>query len=127
MTAPIAVRDIAAAAGLLLVLGTAVSVVGTVIVPRKSGSRLTRLVASAVNGIFGLIARPVASYQSPRPLTPSRLSGPARVGGQRSRCPRYAPCPAYRFPSASCLAGRRGHPVVQGRSFSGLRTAQMRL
>ena len=63
MTAPSAVRDIAAAAGLLLVLGTAVSVVGTVIVPRKSGSRLTRLVASAVNGIFGLIARPVASYQ----------------------------------------------------------------
>ena len=63
MTAPIAVRDIAAAAGLLIVLGTAVSVVGTVIVPRKSGSRLTRLVASAVNGIFGLIARPVASYQ----------------------------------------------------------------
>jgi len=45
MTAPSAVRDIAAAAGLLLVLGTAVSVVGTVIVPRKSGSRLTRLVA----------------------------------------------------------------------------------
>ena len=45
MTAPIAVRDIAAAAGMLLVLSTAVSVVGTVIVPRKSGSRLTRLVA----------------------------------------------------------------------------------
>jgi predicted permease len=63
MTAPIAVRDIAAAAGLLLVLSTAVSVVGTVIVPRKSGSRLTRLVAGAVNGIFGLMVRPVASYQ----------------------------------------------------------------
>jgi hypothetical protein len=63
MTAPIAVRDIAAAAGALLVLSTVVSVVGTVIVPRKSGSRLTRLVASAVNGIFALIVRPVASYQ----------------------------------------------------------------
>jgi hypothetical protein len=63
MTAPIAVCYIAAAAGMLLVLGTVVSVVGTVIVPRKSGSRLTRLVASAVNGIFGLIVRPVASYQ----------------------------------------------------------------
>ena len=63
MTAPIAVRDVAAAAGMLLVLSTVVSVVGTVIVPRKSGSRLTRLVASAVNGIFGLIVRPVASYQ----------------------------------------------------------------
>lgn len=61
--APIAVRDVAAVAGMLLVLSTAVSVVGTVIVPRKSGSRLTRLVASAVNGTFGLVVRPVASYQ----------------------------------------------------------------
>ena len=51
MTAPIAVRDVAAAAGALLVLSTVVSVVGTVIVPRKSGSRLTRLVASAVKRI----------------------------------------------------------------------------
>jgi hypothetical protein len=59
MTAPIAVRDVAAAAGALLVLGTAVSVVGTVIVPRKSGSRLTRLVARAANAIFGLIGWPV--------------------------------------------------------------------
>src|SRR5215472_17240666 len=42
MTAPIALRDVAAAAGMLLVLGTVVSVVGTVIVPRKSGTRLTR-------------------------------------------------------------------------------------
>jgi hypothetical protein len=49
MTAPIAVCDVAAAAGALLVPGTVVSVVGTVIVPRKSGSRLTRLVASATN------------------------------------------------------------------------------
>jgi hypothetical protein len=63
MATPIAVRDVAAAVGLLLVLGTAVSVVGTVIVPRKSGSRLTRLVASTVNGVFRLIVRPVASYR----------------------------------------------------------------
>src|ERR1700756_2850217 len=58
MVAPSAVRDVVAAAGALLVLGTVVSVVGTVIVPRKSGSRLTRLVASAVNRIFGLIVWP---------------------------------------------------------------------
>jgi predicted permease len=45
------------------VLSTVVSVVGTVIVPRKSGSRLTRLVASAVKRIFGLIVWPVASYR----------------------------------------------------------------
>ena len=55
MTAPIAVRDVAAVAGALLVLSTVVSVVGTVIVPRKSGSRLTRLVAGAVKRIFGLL------------------------------------------------------------------------
>ncbi|HEY9240788.1 MAG TPA: hypothetical protein VIP48_02310 [Streptosporangiaceae bacterium] len=63
MVAPSAVRDIAAAAGALLVLGTVASVVGTVIVPRKSGSRLTRLVASAVNGIFRLIVWPVRNYR----------------------------------------------------------------
>jgi len=63
MTAPIAVRDVAAAAGALLVLSTVASVVGTVIVPRKSGSRLTRLVASAVDGIFRLIVWPVRSYR----------------------------------------------------------------
>ena len=63
MATPIAVRDVAAAVGLLLVLATAASVVGTVIVPRKSGSRLTRLVASAVHAIFRLIVRPVASYR----------------------------------------------------------------
>ena len=63
MTAPIALRDVVAAAGALLVLGTAVSVIATVIVPRKSRSRLTRLVASVVNGIFSLITWPVASYR----------------------------------------------------------------
>ena len=63
MTVPITARDVAAAAGALLVLSTAVSVVGTVIVPRKSGSRLTRLVAGAVDGIFRLIVWPVRSYR----------------------------------------------------------------
>jgi len=63
MTAPMAARDVAAVAGALLVLSTVASVVGTVIVPRKSGSRLTRLVAGAVNWIFGLIVRPVPTYR----------------------------------------------------------------
>jgi hypothetical protein len=60
---PIPVRDVAAAAGAVLVLSAVASVVGTVIVPRRTGSRLTRLVASAVNGLFRLITRPVASYR----------------------------------------------------------------
>src|SRR5215831_16787828 len=63
MTVPIAARDVAAVAGALLVLSTVGSVVGTVIVPRKSGSRLTRVVASGVNAIFGVIVRPVPSYR----------------------------------------------------------------
>ena len=63
MTAPIAARDVAAAAGALLVLGTVVTVVGTVIVPRKSRSRLTRFVAGVVDAIFRLITWPVASYR----------------------------------------------------------------
>ena len=63
MIVPIAVRDVAAAAGALIVLSAVASVVGTVIVPRKTGSRLTRLVARAVDGLFRLITRPVASYR----------------------------------------------------------------
>jgi hypothetical protein len=63
MIVPIAARDVAAAVGAVLVLSAAASVVGTVIVPRKTGSRLTRLVAIAVDGVFRLIARPVASYR----------------------------------------------------------------
>src|SRR5580693_2534894 len=63
MTVPIAARDIAAAAGAVLVLGAVVSVVGTVIVPRNTGSRLTRMVTRVVNGLFGLICRPVSAYR----------------------------------------------------------------
>ena len=63
MTVPIAARDIAAAAGAVLVLGAVVSVVGTVIVPRNTGSRLTRLVTRVVNALFRLICRPVSTYR----------------------------------------------------------------
>jgi hypothetical protein len=60
---PIAARDVAAAAGAVLVLSAVASVIGTVIVPRKTGSRLTRLVASAVDGVFRLITHPIPSYR----------------------------------------------------------------
>ena len=63
MTVPLAARDIAAVAGAALVLGAVVSVVGTVIVPRNTGSRLTRLVTRVVNGLFRLICRPVPAYR----------------------------------------------------------------
>jgi hypothetical protein len=60
---PIAARDVAAVGGAVLVLSAAASVVGTVIVPRKTGSRLTRLVSSVTTGVFRLIASPVAGYR----------------------------------------------------------------
>jgi hypothetical protein len=63
MTIPIAARDVAAAVGALLVLTAAVSVVGTLIVPRSVASRLTRWVDVIVNGAFILITRPIASYR----------------------------------------------------------------
>jgi hypothetical protein len=58
----------------VLVLSAVASVVGTVIVPRKTGSRLTRLVASAVNGLFQLITRPVASYRRRDRITASQAA-----------------------------------------------------
>jgi hypothetical protein len=63
LIAPIAVRDGAAVAGALLVLTAAVSVIGTVIIPRKTGSHLTRLVDRVVAGVFRLITRPVRKYE----------------------------------------------------------------
>ena len=63
MTVSLAARDIAAAAGAILILGAVVSVVGTVIVPRNTGGRLTRLVTRVVNGLFRVICRPVAAYR----------------------------------------------------------------
>lgn len=61
--APIAVRDCAAVAGALLVLTSMVSVVGTVIIPRKTGSTLTRLIDRAVTRVFRLITWPVRDYR----------------------------------------------------------------
>jgi hypothetical protein len=63
MAVPIAARDVAAVAGALLVLIAAVSVVGTLIVPRPVASQLTRWVDVIVNSAFTLITRPIASYK----------------------------------------------------------------
>ena len=60
--APIAVRDGVAAVGALLVLTAMVSVVGTVIIPRKTGSIQTRLIDRAVTRAFRLITWPVRDY-----------------------------------------------------------------
>ena len=63
MAVPIAARDVAAVVGALLVLTAAVSVVGTLIVPRPVGSWLTRWVGVIVRGVFNLITSPIASYK----------------------------------------------------------------
>jgi hypothetical protein len=63
MAVPIAARDVAAVVGALLVLTAAVSVVGTLIVPRSVASWLTRWVGVIVDGAFKLITSPVASYK----------------------------------------------------------------
>jgi len=63
MAVPIAARDVAAVAGALLVLTAAVSVVGTLIVPRSVASWLTRWVDVIVSGAFNLITGPIASYR----------------------------------------------------------------
>jgi hypothetical protein len=63
----LAIPEIARAAagvvGGLLVLAAAISVVGTLIVPRPVGSWLTRLVDKAVNGLFRVVTAPIRSYR----------------------------------------------------------------
>jgi hypothetical protein len=63
MAVPIAARDAAAAVGALLVLTAAVSVIGTLIVPRSVASWLTRWVDVIVNGAFNVITSPIAGYK----------------------------------------------------------------
>ena len=63
MVVPLAARYVAAAVGVLLVITSANSVVGTLIVPRSVASMLTRHVDWLVNGLFVLITKPVRSFR----------------------------------------------------------------
>jgi hypothetical protein len=63
LVVPIAVRDIAAGVGALLVITAAVSEIGTLIVPRPIGSWLTRLVDRLVNGLFRMVTGVIADYR----------------------------------------------------------------
>ena len=63
MVVPIAARDVAAVVGGLLVVTAAVSVVGTLIVPRPIGSWLTRLVDKLVIVTFRIITGPLHDYR----------------------------------------------------------------
>jgi hypothetical protein len=63
LAVPEIARAVAAVVGGLLVLAAAISVVGTLIVPRPVGSWLTRLVDKAVNGTFRIATAAVKSYR----------------------------------------------------------------
>jgi len=63
LAVPEIARDVAAVVGGLLVLAAAISVVGTLIVPRPIGSWLTRWVDKAVNGGFRTATAPIRSYR----------------------------------------------------------------
>jgi len=56
-------RDLAAAAGALLIVAGGWSVIGTVVVPRRIRSWLTRAVATTVNSTFHFIADHFSSYE----------------------------------------------------------------
>jgi hypothetical protein len=63
MVVPLAARYVAAAVGVLLVITSASSVIGTLIVPRSVASTLTRHVDKLVGGAFALITKPVRSFR----------------------------------------------------------------
>jgi hypothetical protein len=63
MVIPIAARDAAAVIGGLLVATAAISVIGTLIVPRPIGSWLTRLVDRVANGAFRMATAPITDYR----------------------------------------------------------------
>jgi len=63
MVVPLAARWVAAAVGLLLVITSANSLIGTLIVPRPVTSWLTRKVDQLVNGAYVLITKPVHSFR----------------------------------------------------------------
>lgn len=56
-------RDLAAAVGALLIVGAGWSVIGTVVVPRRVHSRLTRSVAAATDMTFHFVSDRFASYE----------------------------------------------------------------
>src|SRR5579864_6338878 len=58
-----AVRDLGAALGAVLVIAAGWSVIGTVVVPRRVRSWLTRMVAKAVAAAFHVVADAITSYK----------------------------------------------------------------
>src|SRR5262249_56209715 len=70
MVVPLLGRWIAATFGIVLVLTTWTSVVGTLIVPRPVRSWLTRWVDRTVNRAFRLVTSPIPQYPPRAPVPP---------------------------------------------------------
>ena len=103
---PTAARDVAAVAGALLVLTAAVSVVSTVIIPRKTGSHLTRLVDRVVAVAFRLGEVNFPIERDPAEAWPDFVGW--RVNYERAA---YAVAAAvYAVPAL--WSGPRRHPVA---------------
>jgi hypothetical protein len=64
MVVPLAGRAIAAVIGGLLVITAARSVIGTIIVPRPTGSWLIRSVDKAMDAVYELAVKPIKSYRT---------------------------------------------------------------
>jgi hypothetical protein len=62
MVVPLAVRYVAAVVGVVLVVTSAGSVIGTLIVPRSAASWLTKKVDQLVNAAFILVTKPIDDY-----------------------------------------------------------------
>lgn len=63
MVVPQIVRDIAAVGGVLLVATSAISVIGTLIVPRSVASWLTRRIDALVNAAYVLATKPIRDFK----------------------------------------------------------------
>ncbi len=62
MIVPLAARYVAAAVGLLLIMTSASSVIGTLIVPRTAASWLTKRVDQLVNSVYVVVTGPVRDF-----------------------------------------------------------------
>ena len=62
MVVPFAARAVIAVVGALLVLSTWGSLIGTLIVPRPAGDRLTRWVDRIINSAFRMVTRGIADH-----------------------------------------------------------------
>ena len=63
MVVPLPARDVAAAVGVLLIITSATSVIGTLVVPRPVTNWLTRLIDRVVNVTYKVVLKPIKEYR----------------------------------------------------------------